>query len=82
MFPAKQRLQAALEQRRQQRRCERCGMLYACAQEECPYCAGLDDLEVSVQLKQRKRFRVGVGTMFLYAAVALALLVVGVGFFI
>ena len=64
-----------IQQRKNQKKCQRCQLLYYKTLTECPHCTGIDDFKLKKLLAKRARFRIGLGKgMFIAAVVIMVLL--------
>ncbi len=67
-------LEDKINQRKEQRLCSRCGLLYKKTLELCPHCSHLDDDNLNKILKQRSGVRISIGVGMLLGAVAIMFL--------
>ncbi len=70
------RIRAGMSRRRQQKLCERCGLLYEKTNDECPHCAQLDDEHLQDLIRQRASQRLRLGKWMWMGSAALLLLLV------
>ncbi len=64
------------QQRINQQKCRRCGLLYLKVLDNCPHCSGVNDQELKILLRKRAKFRVGIGKAMIIGALAIMLLLV------
>ena len=68
-------LEEKILRRRNQKRCQRCGLLHAKGLAECPHCAGIDELVLRRLLGQRQRQRLALARGMLIAGIVLVALI-------
>jgi len=67
-------LQEKINERKQQKLCKRCGLLYKKVIENCPHCYHVEDYKLKLLLKKRAYERISIGKGMFYGALAIILI--------